>query len=148
MQGWFPEGIALFPFYGDECEAVDRWDGIGGHMVLASERRAVVNKPSGTGARKKAVGRGTAKMTAAAGETLEKNSDEIAKSLLESTLGGNASSAKLLFALAEGQIDCEDEVVMRRLCSFAESLASEPEWTDKAVEDAAERDFGTREPVA
>ncbi len=115
-------------------------------MVLARERQAASRKPSGTGARKKAVGRGTAKMTAAAGKTLEENSEKIAKSLLESTLDGNVTSAKLLFALAEGQIDCEDEVVMRRLCSFAEGLASEPEWTGEDVEAAVETGSEQCEP--
>jgi hypothetical protein len=106
-------------------------------MVLAKQRRAVVKKPRGTGAPKKAGGRGRAKMNAAADKTLEKYSEKIAKSLLDSTLDGNASSAKLLFALADGQIDCEDEGVVQRLRSMAEELAAEPEWVAGGKEEAA-----------
>jgi hypothetical protein len=97
-------------------------------MEFGRQRRAVAERQRGTGAQKKAVSRGRAKMNEAADKTLEKHSEEIAKSLYESLLGGNATCAKLLFALAEGQIDCEDEVAMERLCSLAEKLAKEPEW--------------------
>lgn len=113
---------------------------------MAIQRQTVVRKPRGTGARKKAVGCGTAKMSEAAGMILEVFSEEIAMSLLETTLGGNATSAKLLFALAEGQIDCEDGSVVRRLCSFAEGLATEPQWTGEVIEAAVETGFGQREP--
>jgi hypothetical protein len=67
-------------------------------------------------------------MNEAADKTLEEHSDEIAKSLYKGLLSGNATCAKLLLALAEGQIDCENEVVMQRVCSLAEKLAAEPEW--------------------
>lgn len=122
------------------------WDGIGGEMVEARQRQAVAGRPRGAGVRKQAVSRGTAKMKAAADKKLEDNSEEIAQALLDKTLGGNTTSAKLLFALAEGQIDCEDEVVMRRLCSLAEKLASEPEWAGEDLEADAETGLGGREP--
>ena len=125
---------------------MERWDGIGGQMGLAGKKQAVVRKPRGTGAQKKAGSRATAKVNAAAGKTLEEYSDAIVKSLLDSTLGGNASSARLLFMLAEGQIDCEDEGMMRQLCSLAEKWASEPEWTGEVTEAVAETSFGQREP--
>jgi hypothetical protein len=76
-------------------------------MVLARERQAAGRRPHGTGARKQAVSRGTAKMKEAADLAMEALSDEIATSLLDRTVGGNATIAKVLFALAEGQIDCE-----------------------------------------
>ena len=115
-------------------------------MELARERQAVVRKPRGSGAKKKASSRGTAKMNAAADKTLEENSEKIALSLLESTLGGNASSAKLLFALAEGQIDCEDEGMVRRLYSLAEKLAAEPEWDGETYGVVVEMGSGRHEP--
>jgi len=114
-------------------------------MVLARERQAAGRRPHGTGARKQAVSRGTAKMKEAADLAMEALSDEIATSLLDRTVGGNATIAKVLFALAEGQIDCEDEAVMERLCSFAERLASEPTWTGPVDEEEAETGFGERE---
>lgn len=115
-------------------------------MVLAREKKAVQGKPRGTGAKKKPVSRGTAKMKAEADKTLAVNSKQIAKALLDKTLAGNTTSAKLLFALAEGQIDCEDEPVVRRLCSLAEELASEPQWNGELDETEADAGFGEREP--
>jgi hypothetical protein len=79
MQGWFPQGITPFPFYGEECKAADWWDGIGGQMVLGRQRQTVVKKPSGTGLEKKKVSRGTAKMAAEADKALEDNSNAITK---------------------------------------------------------------------
>ena len=122
------------------------WDGIGGQMVLARQKKAVAVRPHGTGSQKKASGRGRAKLNAAADKTLEENSEKIALSLLESTLGGNASSAKLLFALAEGQIDCEDEGMVRRLYSLAEKLAAEPEWDGETYGVVVEMGSGRHEP--
>ena len=114
-------------------------------MVLARQKKAAAGRPHGTGAQKKASGRGRAKLNAAADKTLEENSEKIAMSLLESTLGGNASSAKLLFALAEGQIDCEDEGMVRCLYSLAEKLAAEPEWDGDAHGVVLEMGFGRHE---
>ncbi len=115
-------------------------------MVSARQRKAVQGKPRGTGAQKKTVSRGTAEMKAAADKTLAVNSKKIAKALLDKTLAGNSTSAKLLFALAEGQIDCEDETVVSQLRSMAEELASEPEWIGELDETEAETGFGEREP--
>jgi hypothetical protein len=114
-------------------------------MVLAKQKQSVASKARGKGSKKK-LSRGTAKLNEAADKTLENNSDKIANSLLNSTLDGNISSAKLLIALAEGLIDCEDAEVMERLCSFAESLASEPEWVGELNETEAETGLGRREP--
>jgi hypothetical protein len=114
-------------------------------MVLARQRQAA-GKPRGAGAQKKKGGRGIAMMNEAAGETLEVFSKEIAMLLLEKTLGGNTTSAKLLFALAEGQIDCEDKVVMQRLYSYAEKLASEPKWNGVILE--AEIEMGVEQGKA
>jgi hypothetical protein len=103
-------------------------------MELARLRQAVDRKPRGRGVQTKAVNRGTAMLNAAADRTLKDNSQKIVKSLLDGIISGNATSAKLLCALAEGQINFEDETVMKRLCSFAEKLALEPEWTGKKTE--------------
>jgi hypothetical protein len=130
--GVVPKRNYPFPFLRRKVQVRGMVDGIGGQMVLARQKKAIAGRPHGTGTQKKASGRGRAKLNAAADKTLEKNSEKIALSLLESTLGGNASSAKLLFALADGQIDCEDEGMVRRLYSLAEKLAAEPEWDGEA----------------
>ena len=138
MQGWFPKGITPFHFYGEECEAVEWWDGIGGQMVLGRQRQTVVKKPSGTGLEKKKVSRGTAKMAAAADKALEDNSKTIVDSLTGSAKKGNATCTKLLLALADGQIDCEDEVVVQGFVSLAERLAAEPECSAEEIDAATE----------
>jgi hypothetical protein len=107
-------------------------------MVLAKQSKAAKAKPRGTGSEKNKVGRGTAKMKAAADKALENNSDKIAQSLVKKTIAGNSTSARLLFALAEGQIDCEDEPIVQRLTSLAQELALEPEWDGELDEAEAE----------
>lgn len=74
----------------------------------------------------------------AAGKTLEENSSKIAKSLLKSTLEGNASSARLLMSLAEGPADSEKAGMKRQIRSIAKKLAAEPEWSGETIEAAAE----------
>ena len=112
---------------------------------MARERQAVAGRPHGTRTKQR-VSRGTASVKAAADNTLEKHSENLAKLLYEGLLGGNAALAKLLFALAEGQIDCEDAFVVERYCSLAEKLASEQEWTGPVDEAEAESSFGQLEP--
>jgi hypothetical protein len=84
-------------------------------------------------------------LKAAADKKLEEKSDEIAESLLRSLLDGNVTSAKLLIALAEGQIDCEDEAMVERLYSLAEELGKEPEWKGDLNEEEAESCAGVLE---
>lgn len=129
--------MPFLSFYGETCKAVEWWDGIGGEMVLARTRQAVAGGPRGTGAQQKKVSRGAAKLKAAADKKLEENSEAIAKSLLKSLLDGNVTCAKLLIALAEGQIDCEDEATVQRFYSLAEELGKEEKWTGDLDEEEA-----------
>jgi hypothetical protein len=117
-------------------------------MGVASRKLAVISKPpvNGSGkkaagkkaAEKKATGRGASMLNEAAGKTLEENSSKIAKSLLKSTLEGNASSARLLMSLAEGPADSEKAGMKRQIRSIAKKLAAEPEWSGETIEAAAE----------
>jgi hypothetical protein len=116
-------------------------------MNFARERQAVAGRPRGAGAEKKS-SRGTTVITTTAGKNLEAYSEKIADSLLRSLMGGNATGAKLLFALAEGRIDCEDEVVMRQVYSLAEKLELEAPWTGTAVEAESESDLEEQEKAA
>ena len=122
------------------------WDGIGGEMGLGKEKQTVARKPRRTGTRKKAVSHGTAKMKAAASKALENNSEKIAKSLLDGTLKGSVTSARLLIALAEEQADCEDKEPKQRAYSMAEKLASESEWIGEAAGAEAETGFERQKP--
>jgi hypothetical protein len=120
---------------------VEGWDGIGGEMVLAKMRQAAVSKPRGTGVQPQAVNPGKAKLNAQADMKVGKNSARIVNALFNSLIKDkNMTGAKLLFALADGRINCEDPVVMKQLCRYAARLASEPELTDAEVEALTENE--------
>jgi hypothetical protein len=114
-------------------------------MAVARQKKAAKRKPPGRETKKK-IGRGTAKMKEAADKALESNSEEIAKTLVERTIAGNSTSARLLFALAEAQADCEDEASVERARSLAKELASEAKWDGELDEAEAEIGLGQREP--
>lgn len=84
-------------------------------------------------------------MAAEADKALEDNSSEITKGLTENAKKGNATCTRLLLALADGLINCENEVVMEQLCSYAEKLALEPEWTGEEDDLDAETSIRERE---
>jgi hypothetical protein len=109
-------------------------------MVSARKWQAAAGKPRGTGSQ--AINQGKSKLNAEADKTVGEESAKIVKALLDSLIKGNATSAKLLFDLADGLINCEDPEVMSQLCSYAESLAGEQQLTDDEAESAAktERD--------
>jgi hypothetical protein len=67
-------------------------------------------------------------MSKAADKALGKNSELIAQSLVDSTLKGNASSAKLLLSLSEEQAKGENRNVRSGRRSVAGMLAAEPQW--------------------
>jgi hypothetical protein len=130
---------------------VEGRDGIGGEMVFPRKWQAAAGKPRGTGTQAKAVNPGKAQLNAAADKTVGDNSDAIAKKLYESwEKDGDLTCIKLLFALADGLINCEDPVVMKQLCSYAESLESERQLTDAEavaatkmeLDEAKQRDDG------
>ena len=140
--GWFPWGITPFPFCG-ECTAVEARDGIGGEMVLAKKWQAAASRPRGTGTQVKAVNQGKAKLNAEADKKVGDNRTTIVDTLYNCLIDDkNLTSAKLLFYLADGLINCEDPVVMRQLCSYAEKLESELQLTGDEVEATAEQDEG------
>lgn len=107
-------------------------------MSAASKKPVGVSKPSLKGDKKKAAGRGASRLSEAADKTLEENSCEIAKSLLDSTLKGNVNSVRLLLELAETPPKSEETEAKPRIRSTAKKLAAEPEWNVEAIEKAAE----------
>lgn len=115
-------------------------------MVVAKQKRVAKKKPQETEAPKKAAGKGTAKMKAAADAALGEKCTEIAQALVDKTIAGNSMSARLLFSLAEGQTDCEEQPVAQPLCSLAKGLAAEPEWDGELNEAEAEAGLGSGEP--
>jgi hypothetical protein len=117
-------------------------------MVVGNGRQAAFGRPRGAGAQqKKAVGRGTAKMRAAADKALEDNSEKIANSLVTSIESGNVSSAKLLCSLAEGHIAEEDAGTAQPTYSLAKQLAVEKQWEERPVEGCAEAGQKQSEPL-
>ena len=133
--GAVPEGDRPFSLSLEECRTGK--PGIGGEMVAAKQRQAAKSKPRGSGSQKKSCA-GTAQLKTAADKKLKEHSEKIAESLYNNLVEGNVTCGKLLIALAEGQIDCEDEAVVNRLRSMAEELASEPEWDGELDEAEAE----------
>ena len=103
--------------------------------MFARKKQATAGKPRGTGAQ--TVNPGKSKLNAEADKKVGDNSKKIVNALYGSLIKGNATSAKLLFDLADGLINCEDPVVMSQLCSYAESLKSEQQLTDEEAEAAA-----------
>jgi hypothetical protein len=89
--------------------------------------------------RVKKTGRGASLLSEAAGKALEENSGKITKSLVDSAIKGNASSAKLLVSLAERSPNDKKEKTKRQSRSLARKLATEPEWSDE--------DTGIRSPT-
>ena len=147
MQGRFPQGITPFSFCG-ECEAVEERDGIGGEMVLAKKWQAAASKSRGTGTQVKAVNQGKAKLNAEADKKVGDNRTTIVDTLYNCLIDDkNLTSAKLLFYLADGLINCEDPVVMRQLCSYAEKLKSEQQLTDNEADAAAKTEQDEGETV-
>lgn len=125
---------------------MEGWDGIGGEMVLAGMRKAAVGRPRGTGVQPQAVNPGKAKLNAQADMKLRDFSVTIVDALYDGLIKkGNMVSAKLLFALAEGRINCEDPVVMTQLCRYAATLASEEQVPDAEVEAMLEKELDESE---
>ena len=143
--GCSQQGSPFSLFSGQNAEAVEGWDGIGGEMVLARQRQAVQKKPRGAGAQKKTASRGTAKMKAAADKELGETARRLRNRCCEK-LEGQRYMRKAAFALAEGQIRLRGRAVVSRLLSMAERLASEPEWDGELDEAEAETGSGQREP--
>jgi hypothetical protein len=138
-KGRFPRGIPPFPFYGAEYAAVKDWDGIGGEMVVVRKWQAAAGKPRGT--ETKAVNPGKAKLIVAMDRKFGENSEEIAQKLISTVLAGDWTGAKLLCALADGQIDCENVAVVSTLYSYAQTLKSEQQLTDAEAEAAAKTEL-------
>jgi hypothetical protein len=85
------------------------------------------------------------KLNREAHKIVDENAENIAKSLLASTLEGHVLSARLLVELAEGNVDAEEAMTMRPLRSLATELAAEPQWKGDQTEMAAEMCSGPRE---
>lgn len=76
-----------------------------------------------------ALSRGRKKLAKAAETKLASNSERIAETILQQTLKGSMSGARLLLDLAEGSLSAD--AVRRRVKSRAEALAAEPEWQEE-----------------
>jgi hypothetical protein len=124
---------------------VEERDGIGGEMVLARKWQATAGRPRGTGA--KSVNPGKAKLIVAMDKKVGENSETIAQKLIDTVIANDWTGAKLLFALADGLIDCENQEVVSQLCSYAESLKSEHQLTDEEAEAMAKTEQNEGKPA-
>lgn len=115
-------------------------------MNRTNETSGTDKKKRGTSRSKKAVCKGTAKLSKTANSTVFLHSDEIAQTLLMSTLKGNMNSARLLLSLAEEAGDGAGSGTARLKVSLATAWAAEPAWSEESSESAAETANGSREP--
>lgn len=113
-------------------------DGIGGEMVFSRTRQAA-GKSRGTGTQVKAVNPGKAKLIAAVDKEVGEKSDAMAKKLVADFLAGKETSMKMLCALADELIDCENMPELSRVCSRAQTLASERQLAADAIDEEAEK---------
>ena len=79
-------------------------------------------------------GRGSSRLSKAADKKLAQHSDQIAQTLLDSTLKGNSNSARLLVTLADGATKQASISRKRHVPSLAKTLAAEPEWGTSTAE--------------
>jgi hypothetical protein len=110
---------------------VEDRDGIGGEMVLARKWMAAAGRSRGT--ETKTVNPGKAKLIAALDKKIGEKSGEMADKLVNDFLAGKETSMKMLNALADELINCEDPVVMSQLCGYAERLEKDRQLTDAEV---------------
>jgi hypothetical protein len=115
-------------------------------MVLARKRLATAGRPRGT--ETKLVNPGKAKLIAAVDKQVGERSDEMAKKLVSDFLAGKETSMKMLYALADELINCEDLVVMSQLSSYAESLAGEQQVAADTTDAMAETEPGESSELA
>ena len=90
---------------------------------MSRKWQAAAGKPRGTGAQ--AVNPGKAMLIKAMDRKFGENSEKIAQKLIDTVLGNDWTGAKLLYAMADGQIDCENVAVVSTLYSYAQTLGSE-----------------------
>ena len=105
----------------------------------------VVGNPIGIGKRKRAARSVLTKLTKAAAKAVKEKGTEIAGALLESTLSGNASSARLLLDLAEASTAGIETEMKRQSSSHARVLEAEAEWVGDSLVDVEERSAGQLE---
>lgn len=101
-------------------------NGNGGQMIGRNSRTSA-GKQTDKGGRKKSAkpSKAVNKLSKAVGKKVEENSEQIAQSLLDSTLQGHVLSARLLVSLAERPAEELEEAEQRRLISLAENLQDE-----------------------
>jgi hydroxypyruvate isomerase len=116
-------------------------------MVFARKWQAAAGKPRGTGAQAQAINPGKAKLIAAVDKKVGENSETIAQKLIDSVKNGDWTGAKLLYAMADGLIDCENKEVVSQLISYAQTLETERQLTDTEAEAAAKREQDEGDPA-
>jgi hypothetical protein len=73
-------------------------------------------------------------LIAALDKKIGEKSGEMADKLVNDFLAGKETSMKMLNALADELINCEDPVVMTQLCGYAERLEKDRQLTEAEVE--------------
>lgn len=148
LEGQFPTGSCPFPLSA-AVEFAEWWDGNGGQMEGTSRKQVTAKKPKAAkpvkeealvagsveqpvveeGLKKKTTGSAMENLRRAAGDSVREQSKEIAQSLVDNTMKGNATCAKLLLDLVEKELGTEKKPNNGQ--SLASEMAAEEQWTGK-----------------
>ena len=105
-------------------------------------------KPSATSLRRLPAGRGGARLRSSINTLVGLESDRIARALIDKTLAGNMTGARLLVELSGAQnAPPEKKKKKRPGPSWAELLASEPEWNEEEWDEHMARDASKLPPT-
>jgi hypothetical protein len=107
-------------------------------MVWAKARQGA-GKPRGTGTQAQAINPGKAKLIAAVDKEIGEQCSEMAVKLVKDFLAGKATSMKVLCALADELINCENLAVVSELCTYALTLKTEQQVSADTTDEEAER---------
>lgn len=86
------------------------------------------------------------KLRQAIGKEVREQSEEIARSLVKSTLAGNSSNARLVVSLVDKRKKKKIEAESKRGESVAINLAAEPQWPSEDDEIYPGFDAGQSKP--
>jgi hypothetical protein len=114
-------------------------------MVMSAQHRGAAAERRGKRNGKKAEGRSATNVVRAAGKTVQEFSDGLADSLMSSALRGDTATFRYLLELSQEPSGGLPQEVVHSLRSLAEELAAEPQWNERAADNAAETGKGEPE---
>ena len=103
-------------------------------------RKSPGRKPSASSPRRFAKGRGAARLRSSINNLVGLESDRIARALSDKAVAGNMAAARLLVEISGADKEPPEKKKKRKGPSWAEVLASEPEWDPNEDEGGNDHD--------